>query len=67
MIRNLNASSLKLVMFIAPVDRPCTGSASRQPITPPTSASATDSARNAETMREREKPSARSVPISRVR
>ena len=66
-IRNLNASSLKLVMFIAPVDRPWTGSARTQPITPPTTASAIDSARNAETMRTREKPSARSVPISRVR
>ena len=66
-MRNLNASSLKLAMFVVPVEMPCTGSASRQPITPPTSASATDSARNAVTMRVREKPSARSVPISRVR
>jgi len=66
-IRNLNASSLKLVMFIAPVDKPWTGNAMMQPTTPPTSASATDSARNAVTMRNREKPRARSVPISRVR
>ena len=67
MILNLNASSLKLVMFIAPVERPWTGNATMQPITPPTSASAIDSARNAVTMRNGENPSARNVPISRVR
>ena len=67
-MRNLNASSLKLVMFIAPVDRPCTGSASRQPID-----AADDRQRDrfGEERRRRcatrEKPSARSVPISRVR
>ena len=66
-MRNLNATSLKLAKFVVPVDMPWTGSASRQPMMPPMSASAIDSARNAVTMRTREKPSARSVPISRVR
>ena len=67
MIRNLNATSLKLAKFVVPVDTPCTGSASTQPMTPPTIARAIDSAMNAVTMRMRENPSARSVPISRVR
>ena len=53
-MRNLKATSLKLEKFVVPVDRPCTGSASRQPTTPPTSASATDSARNATTICARE-------------
>src|SRR5206468_8132771 len=66
-MRNLNATSLKLEKFVVPVDRPCTGSASTHPTMPPISASATDSARNAVTIRIRENPSARSVPISRVR
>src|SRR5215211_2552843 len=58
-MRNLKATSLKLEKLVVPVDRPCTGSARRQPTRPPTTASAIDSVTKAATIRVRENPSAR--------
>ena len=66
-IRNAKAISLKLWVWPVPVEKPFMGKASRQPMTPPTTARNTDSITNENRIARREKPSARSVPISRVR
>ncbi len=61
-----NASSLKFAPLVAEVT-PLAGRASMQPSIPPRKARTTDSITNARRMLRREKPSARRVPISRVR
>ena len=61
------AISEKVFMLKVPVDIPFTGSASRQPRTPPTSARSSDSSINENRMLRLLKPSTRRVAISRVR
>ena len=65
-MRNAKATSAK---FAPPADEvmPLTGSAARQPTTPPASARNGRFEHERDRMLAREKPSARSVPISRVR
>ncbi len=67
MTRKAKATSLKLWVCRWPVEKPFMGRASRQPIRPPSRARTTDSITNEDRIEKREKPSARSVPISRVR
>ena len=64
--RKANATCEKLAPPVAP-DSMLIGSARRQPSRPPTSARNADSIMNELRIDVREKPSARSVPISRVR
>lgn len=66
-MRKLNASSLKVLKFIVPVAIPFTGKARRQPTTPPINANIIDSMTKLVIIDSFEKPSARNVPISRVR
>src|SRR3989440_1286211 len=61
------ASSAKVWKFIVEIDSACMNDAHTTPITPPMSPSSNDSTRNATRIAAREKPSARSVPISLVR
>src|SRR5438132_6831144 len=65
--RNANATSLNDDQFVVLVVMPLIGKASRQPITPPTNASSTDSIRNESMIEPFEKPSVSSTAISRVR
>jgi hypothetical protein len=66
LIRKANPISAKFVPMAAEV-MPSAGRASRQPSAPPTMARTVDSTTNAVRMLTLENPSARSVPISRVR
>src|SRR5712692_3400922 len=61
------ATSLKLGVWPEAVVKPLIGKASRHPSRPPARARITDSTTNEKRMLRREKPIARSVPISRVR
>src|SRR5947208_8281414 len=65
--RNANAISLKLAKFVVLVTTPLIGSASRQPITPPTNAITADSARKLASTLRGWNPSVRSTAISGVR
>ena len=61
------ASWLKLCQFMVVMVKACRKEASTRPARPPTRESISVSARKAERMLARRKPSARSVPISEVR
>src|SRR5262245_5577103 len=65
--RKANATSLNDDQLVVLVVMPLIGSASRQPITPPISASTIDSNRNDTMIAQPEKPRVISTAISRVR
>src|SRR5207249_2445005 len=61
---NENASSANVWKFVVEIDNACMNDAATRPATPPNKPSSNDSPRNATRIAFREKPSARSVPIS---
>ena len=64
---NANASSANVWKFIVEIEIACMNDAAARPTTPPMKPSSSASTRNAARIAAREKPSARSVPISAVR
>ena len=61
------AISANVWKLIVEIENACMNAAPTSPTTPPTRPSSSDSPRNATRIDAREKPSARSVPISAVR
>ena len=64
---NVNASSANVWKFIVEIASACMNDAATRPTMPPIAPSSSASTRNATRIAVREKPSARSVPISAVR
>ena len=64
---NVNAISANVWKFVVEIGTICMNDAAKSPTTPPTRPSSSASPRNATRIAAREKPSARSVPISLVR